>query len=122
MKKLLKNNYVQICTVFIGICFFGYFIGCEPKVNSLLDPTKKVTGAELEIELKTVMAIAKMRHDDLAKQIQLRNLILNNALLIAETGTVNPIAVLTGLFAFYGIGSAANQTKNVVKKIRNGTG
>jgi len=121
MWNKVKNNYVQICTVIFGIVFLLFIYSCEPKVESLIHPGKDVTGSVLKIELETLLAIAKSRQADLAKQNELRNMILNNIMLVAETGTISPIGALTSIFAFYGIGSAANSTKKIVKKIvKNG--
>jgi len=114
--KFLEDNWLQITIFAIGISSFIFCYGCKPKVSSLLYENTMVTAPELEIELQTLLAIAKIRQEDLVKQNQLRDLILKNVLIIAETGTVNPLGILTALFAFYGIGSAANTTKNAVKK------
>ncbi len=121
MLNAFKNNYVQICTVLAGFLFLIFVYSCEPKVESLIHPGEEVTGTVLKIELETLLAIAKSRQADLARQNELRNMILNNIMLVAETGTISPIGALTSVFAFYGIGSAANSTKKIVKKIvKNG--
>lgn len=116
MNKFLKENWIKIVTLTIGLFFFLVIYGCEPEVKSLFNPDIKVTGEELKIELETLLSIAKMRQEDLERQIQLRNLILQNVLLVAQTGTINPLGILTGLFAFYGVGSAATSTVKTVKK------
>lgn len=116
MTEFIKKNWIKIVTLTIGLFFFMVIYGCEPKVESLFNDDYMVTGSELNIELEAIIAIAKSRHEDLERQIQLRNLILKNVLIVAESGTLNPVSVLTALFAFYGLGSATNSTKNLVKK------
>lgn len=116
MWNLFKNNWIKISITITGLVIFLVFAGCEPKVKSLFNDDQLITGPELKVELETLLSTAKLRQEDLQRQTQLRNLILKNVLIVAESGSLNPVGLLTALFAFYGFGSAANSTKNAVKK------
>lgn len=93
-----------------------FCLSCPPTTQSLLEPAKKVTRAELQLELDTLIATAQIRKADLDQQEAIRNIILKNALVMVETGTFSPLGIATALFAFYGIGSAATKTKDAIKK------
>ncbi len=90
--------------------------GCTPTVKSLIDPTKKVTAAELQIEFDTLMAVFEIRQLDIERQNKLRELLTRNAMLAVQAGTFNPLGLLTGLAALYGAGSAVKDTKNVIRR------
>lgn len=100
-----------LLTVFL---FWGY--GCPPRVPSLLDSTTKVTRPELQVELDRIIATAEFRLADLDRQDQFRDIIFKNALLMVEGGTLNPIGILTGLAALYGVTRGAKDIKDRVKK------
>lgn len=116
MKKLLLENWPKVIAVAVAALTIAWLYGCQPKVPSLLDDRRPVTRAELQLELETLQRKFEIRSADLAQKEELRRLITQNALLIAQTGTVNPLGVLTGLAALYGVGSATNTAKNQIKK------
>jgi len=113
-----KQNYIRILSLAAGICVLLWAYGCAPTVQSLIDPTKKVTSAELRIEFDTLVSVFEIRQLDIERQNKFRELLTRNALLAVQTGTFNPLGVLTGLAALYGVGSVAKDTKNVVKRIK----
>lgn len=98
-----------------GFLFWGW--SCPARVPSLVHPNQKITRPELQIELDTIIATAEFRLADLDKQEAFRDIIFKNALLMVEGGTLNPIGILTGLAALYGLTSAGKQVKDkIVKK------
>lgn len=114
--KQLKENWpITIAMIAVNILIV-FALSCPPRVISLLDPQKKVTRAELQLELDTLIGLAEIKMADLDQQEHIRKIILENALMMITTGTFNPLGLATALFAFYGIGTAANQTKNYAKK------
>lgn len=115
-KEWFKTNLFKIVSMTIGLALVLYFFGCPATTESLLQPGRKVTAPELQIEIDALVSKYELRRLDLEQQEQLRQLILNNALIMVQHGQINPLGILTALFAFYGAGSAANTTKNVIKK------
>jgi len=100
-----------------GLLFWGY--GCPARVPSLIEPAKKVTRPELQIELDSIIATAKFRMADLDKQEQIRDLVFKNALVMVESGTVNPAGIITLLAGIYGIVHAGKHLKERVEKPKN---
>jgi len=121
MIEKIKEKWLLYLIFALGNAAIFFAMGCPSKVISLTDGTKRVTRAELQIELDHFIASAQMKLGQLDKQDELRDLVLKNAFIMVETGTFNPIALTTALFALYGIGNAANQTKNGIKKIKKKT-
>ncbi len=97
-----------------SLLFWGY--GCPPRVPSLLDPAKKLTRPELQIELDTIIATAEYRLASLDSQDQFRDIIFKNAMLMVEGQALNPIGIMTLLAGLYGIGRGVKDIKDRVKK------
>jgi len=116
--NFLKANTVKILCLAAGILAMLWAYGCAPRVISLINPDKKVTAQELQLEFDTLVQMFEIRQLDIDRQNKLHELITHNAMLVAQTGTFNPIGLLTGLAALYGVGSAAKDTKNVIKRKR----
>lgn len=96
----------------ITILFVLYFMfGCQSETKSLLDPKQKVTRLELQSEIDFLLQQTQARIEDLDKQDAIRNMILNQAIVIAQTGTVNPIGVMTSILAILGIFSTADDIR-----------
>ena len=114
----LKENYIKILCLAAGIVVMLWAQSCAPTVTSLIDPNRKVNAQELQIEFDTLVQMFEVRQLDLDRQNKLQELLARNAMLMAETGTFNPVGFLTGLFALYGLGSATNGTVNVIKRKR----
>jgi len=122
-----KHKSLLISILVTGCCLF-YCYGCEPKVRSLNSNYQLVTRSELQLELDNILATAQIRMLDLDKQEQLRSLILQNALIVVQGQPFNPLGILTGLAAVYGIAQGGQNVKQVVKnistkrKVNNDTG
>ncbi|MBA7714915.1 hypothetical protein ES703_123947 [subsurface metagenome] len=96
------------------LLFWGY--SCQPKVASLITEGKQVGRAELQIELDTIVATAEFRLADLDRQEAFQDLIFKNALVMVETGTLNPVGIITMLAGLYGISRGAKDLKDRVEK------
>lgn len=115
MKKLLNTlfnheRYQSVSVIVVGSLLI-WFYGCESSVESIVTPEKKVTRAELRIEIESLIAMTDLRRIDLDKQDEIKSLLLKNALLIASGGAVNPVGVVTALAAVLGIGAAADNVR-----------
>lgn len=96
------------------LLFWGY--ACQPQVASLVNPGVKITRPELQIELDAIIATAEYRLAELDKQQAFQDIIFKNAMLLAETGVMNPAGILSLLAALYGVTRATQDIKNKVKK------
>lgn len=114
-KDLIQNWPKTIALVFLTlILFWGY--GCPPKVKSLIQPGVKITRPELQVELDSIITTAEYRMADLDRQEAFRDVIFKNAVLMIETGTINPLGIITLLIGLYGIARGAKDIKDRVKK------
>lgn len=97
----------------LNLCSFIllYAYGCEPKTASLISADKKVTRIELQTELELFLARARAGEADIARQEQIRDMIFNQALVIAQGNQVNPLGVLTSVLAILGIGATADDIR-----------
>jgi len=105
--------------VLTAILFWGY--GCPPHVKSLIHPGQMVTRPELQVEMDTIMQTAEFRFADLDQQDAFRDVIFKNVLLSIETGTLNPVGIITLLTSLYGITRGAKDVKDRIKKNNNKT-
>lgn len=97
------------CLVF---CIVIWIFGCDPKVQSLIDPTQRITRAELAIEVDTFLAMAEIRYGQLEQKERLKQMVFKHALLFAEGGAVNPYGIMMSLQAIIGTGAIVdNMTK-----------
>lgn len=101
------------------ILFWGY--GCPSRVPSLLDPDKKLTRPELQIELDSIIATAEYRLASLDRQDQFRDIIFKNATLMVQGGAINPLGIMTMLAGLYGITRGVKDIKDRVKKKTDNT-
>jgi hypothetical protein len=105
MWEWIKNHIPIITALIVGVCLIVYQEGCEPSVKSLLDESRYVTRGELNLELDQIVAKAEFRMIELDKQEKIRDIILQNALVLAAGQPLNPVGIITALAAVYGIGS-----------------
>jgi len=112
----LTDNLPKTAAIAIVTLLLFWQWGCPAQVPSLTKPGVRITRPELQIELDSIIATAEFRMAELEKQEQFRNIIFQNALLMVGGGTVNPVGILTGLAALYGLGTGAKQLKDKIKK------
>jgi len=112
----LSENWPKTIAIIAlaAILFWGY--GCPSRVESLFDPNKKIVRAELQVELDTVIATAEFRMADLDRQDQFRDIIFKNAMLMVETGTINPAGIIVLLTSLYGVTRGAKDIKERIQK------
>lgn len=115
-KNFLKTNWPKISAILVAVLLLLWAVGCPATVSSPLNSTNRLTRAELQIELNMLLETYEQKLSTLKQEERLRKLLLNNALLIAQTGSVEPLSILTTLLGFYGAGSLATTTGKAVKK------
>lgn len=116
----LKDKWPLYAAMILANLLLLFCTSCPPTVPSLLNPNLAITRAELQIELDRIIAIAETRIAALDKKQALRDLILKNALLMVETGTLNPVGIATALFGAYGIGHGASKLNKSLKRHKKG--
>lgn len=113
IKTLLNHERYQVVTLAVAICLSLWFFGCESEVTSMLDPGKKVNRAELQAELDLYLATAERKFKSLEQQEAIKKWVFENAVLVSQTGTINPQGLINTLLAVLGIGAL---TDNVRKR------
>lgn len=115
MKKLLSTlfNHERYQTISIIVCglLLLFFYGCEPKCKSITQPNLHVTRAELDIEVESIIAKANIGYASLEQQEELRQLLFQQALAAASTGTVNPLSLFTSVGILLGVGATVDNVR-----------
>lgn len=116
--ELISKNHRGVITVAVVFIVIIYLQACQSTTKSIIDPNMRVTRVGLQIELETIQSKYKEANADLDQQDAIKKMIVENAILIASGGAVNPVGILSGVAAIYGIASAGS---SVVKKVRKST-
>jgi len=130
IRKWISHNQGTFLAVIVVIGIGIWLVGCESKVSSMLEPTKKVNRAELKIEIDTIitrleaeldmkMRMAGVKVTDLDRQDAIKQKLFDFAAITAEGQTVNPAGVIGLIFSILGVGALAdNRIKDKVIKNR----
>ena len=114
VKKNKRMIIVYVVTISVAIFLYA----CESQVRSLDGSKTLVTRAELQAELNAYIDRADIKFASLDRQDKFRQLVLNNAMLVVQGNTFNPVGILTGLLGIYGISQAAKNTTGAIKNAR----
>ncbi len=117
----LQINWPKTIALSVLTFLLFWAHACKPEVASLVNPGVKITRPELQIELNAIIATAEYRLAELDKQQRFQDIIFKNALLMAESGSMNPMGVLTLLAGLYGIARGTQDLKEKVKKANGKT-
>jgi len=107
---LRDNPGIFVAMILIGAILFWTF-GCEPTTQSLINPQEKINEAQLNSEIENLVRQTEIRFADLERQQELRQLIFNHAIVFAESGSVNPVGVITALMALFGVGATVDDVR-----------
>ena len=119
--KAIKHNHMLVHGIICSVIILLAITGCEPKTRSLLNKNRKVTRAELNIELDTLLSTAELRTRDLDRQEQLRDLIFQSALQVTQGGQLSIPGLLLALGNIVGIGAIIdNRRKDSIIKTQKG--
>ena len=114
MKKLIAKLNGERCLV-IGILIAGliciWFIGCESKVSSMFDPQDKVTRRILDSEVDLFLARANEKYQILDQKDAFKQLLSDQAALVAQGGTINPWGLLTTITSLIGAGAIVDNVR-----------
>lgn len=111
LKTLFNHERYQTIAVIVTCLLLIWFYGCESTCQSLIDPTKKLNAIELQGELDLILAKAENGRASIEQQEQLKKTILQQAIIAAQTGTINPIALLTSVGTILGIGATVDNVR-----------
>lgn len=116
---LNTNHWLVLGFLFsFGLVFWIY--GCQSETKSLVNSDRQVTREELQLELNNYIALAKIRFAELDRQDELKAVLLDNASLFAQTGTMNPYGLLTTLLSVAGISFGLDRNRKL-KELKTGS-
>lgn len=130
IRKMISHNqgtFVSMVVIF-GLTIWTF--GCKSKVNSMMDPNKRVSRDELklevdvmisrlETELDLITQQALLKFHDLDRQDAIKKKLFDFAAITLEGQTVNPAGLAGLAFSILGIGAVIdNRIKDKVIKNR----
>jgi len=128
MKNLLlllfNHERYQSISVIAACLMLLWFFGCPSQCPSILDPAKKVNAIELKAELDFLISKAESGRASIAQQEHLKNLVLQQAILASQTGTINPVALFSSIGAILGTGAVIDNVRKrkEIKSMSDTTG
>lgn len=122
IKETIRHNQAMFISVILTLIFSLWFFGCPSKTTSIIDPIKKVTEDELNIEycselsrleneLTVLKSTTEIRLQDLHRQDKFKQGLYENAKLVMENNNPNPLGLLSLLGTIFGIGAAIDNRK-----------
>lgn len=122
VKKWCRHNQGMMIAFVLMVIFVIWFFGCQSTVDSMIHPNRKITEPELRVEYSAEMRrleaeithleeITDIRLQDIYRQDAMKQALYRNALIIAETGTVNPLGILSLLGTVFGIGAVIDNRR-----------
>lgn len=111
IRLFLNHQRYEVISCVVIVVILISFLGCQSETTSILDPSTSISRDELSAEVNNFMERAKIRFADLDRQDEIKQILLNNALLYSATGTLNPVGVVTTLAAVFGIGATVDNVR-----------
>lgn len=128
--KWIRHNQGVFIAVIICVGLLIWTIGCESKVTSMTDPTKKVTAEELDLEvekesvrleteLDQLVKMVQLKRKELQRQEEIKQKLLDFALLTSQSGALNMSGMIGLVAGVMGVGAVVdNRLKDKVIKNR----
>jgi dolichol kinase len=111
--KYLNENHMAAIAALVLIAGAIYFLGCQSRVPSMIDPKKQITRGELEAESDFLIAQVRLKLEDLDRQDEIKRLISEQASLFATTGSFNPMGLANLAISVFAVGSALDSRRKL---------
>jgi len=119
MWEWIKKNHKAIITAIVAVVICFWLYACESQVKSLDGSNRLINRAELQLELDNFIYSAQLRMLSLDKQDALRNIVVENALLIVQGQPFNPVGLITSVLAIYGTTTAVSKGSSAIAKAKS---
>lgn len=117
----MKKNLHIILPFIVAALLLVYAYGCEPTTSSLLTTGEKVNRKQLLTEFEMLEYKLERSIENLDQQQRIRDIVFQQGLIIAQSGGVNPVGLITALMSVLGVGAVADDIR-LRKKIKNDSG
>ncbi len=111
---IIRHNKGLVAGCCIALCVFAWAYGCQSQVTSIVNPTVFVTRGELDIEVDSFIAQARLKYANLDQQDELKSTVFNVALDFMKGGQINPVAIAIVLGNILGLGAIADNLRKDV--------
>lgn len=113
--KFLNDNHWYLIAGCLAAGLFFWTYGCVSTTESLVKPGTKVNRAELQNELTYLIGLANSRGEDLDRQDQVKQAILDAGNIISQTGNFNPSGLLNLMATIGAISFGLNRNQKLKK-------
>jgi len=122
VSRMLRHNPALVGAVVVAACMVMWVVGCESTVTSVIDPGRKVTRIELQLEAKQEAAAISAELEALALKVEMAEKKLDQidalkqqaaeiGLAVAQGGAINPAGVAITAMGILGIGAVVDNRK-----------
>lgn len=118
MTKILKwlndQHWYLIAIAVIAVSIFWTY-GCESQVRGLINPDQRINRAELQNELDFIIGQARIKAEDLDRQDEIKQALLDAANIMSTTGTINPSGLINLAACIGAISFGLNRNQKLKK-------
>lgn len=111
IKIFLNHERYQAIAIGLVLILLAVMFGCQSKVSSIINPTLQVSRDELQLELNQLLSTAEIKFSQLDQQDQLKATLYQIGLVTAQTGTFNPIGLITAIAGILGVGATVDNVR-----------
>jgi len=108
--KLNGERFLVFGLIFAAFLMI-WFLGCESQVTSMFEPETKVTREVLSSEVDLFLARAEEKYKILDQKDAFKTLLTNQAALVAQGNTINPLGLLTTIMSIIGVGAVVDNVR-----------
>lgn len=109
--RVIRHNQSLAISSVIAVCVVAWVWGCHSQVTSIVNPTILVTRGELDLEVDTFIAQAKLKYANLDQQDSMKSYVFNIALDFMRGGQINPVAIAIVIGNILGIGAVIDNRR-----------
>lgn len=117
----IRHNPYLVYAIVVCILLLLWAFGCQPTAKSPLDPSRRVTRSELQIEIDLFLRKAEIADAELTQKEQIVSLLVKQAFLLTDGGSINFLSLATSIGTILGIGSIADNRRKdkVISKTKS---
>jgi len=111
IKSFFNHERYQSLSFVVVLILLSTTHGCDSKIESIRYPGTRITRGQLEIEVNNFLQEAEIRAEQLNIQDELKTTFYRIGMTTIESGTLNPIGLITTIAGILGIGATADNVR-----------